>query len=115
MSASVPNIVSNQSATAQTTSHTLSFTPSTSGVYRLNAYYIISHVGGDVWAASFEWTDDHHAWTWAPNSGPGTAALTSQPMTALVRAVAGQPIGLVYTVTGGAPSADLYLVVEDMN
>jgi hypothetical protein len=117
--AKVPAIVSSQSAIAQTTSKTLSFTPTVSGVYRLNAYAVISSVPPtDMYNLQFGWTDDHKTWTWGPNSGPGINGATNwfaQPMSALVRAVSGHTVSLIYTVTGGAPSADLFLSVEDMN
>lgn len=115
MSATVPTIVSNQSALAQTTSKTLSYTPTVAGIYRLSAYAIITNTVGTSWSIKFNWQDDSQAWSWGPNDGPGVTGKTAAPKSVLVRSVANQPISLVYTVTSGTPSADLYLVVEDMN
>jgi len=115
MSATVPVVVSNQSVTGQTTSLTLSYTPTVSGIYRLSAYAVVSYGGGNNGNIKFEWTDDHSAWSWGPNDGPIGASFFAAPKSILVRAVAGQPIGIVYTVTSGTPSADLYLIVEDLN
>lgn len=114
MSAKVPNIVSSQSATTQTTSLTLSFTPTVSGIYRLNAYAVIDFTSGNA-NLTFGWTDSRRSWTWGPNSGPGVGSLFAQPMSAEVFCVSGQPIELIYAVTSGTPSADLYFTVEDMN
>ena len=119
MSASVPTVVSKQSAIGQTTSLTLSYTPTVSGVYRLSAYFIRTQSSGNSGSLHFEWTDDATSWSYAPNSGPGkTVGMNdyfAQPLTMLVRCISGQPISLVYTVNSGTPSVDMYFQIEDMN
>lgn len=113
--ANVPAIVSRQSAANQASSLTLSYTPSVSGMYRLNAYVGGTFVSGASWGITFGWTDDVNTWSWGPGSGPGVTGKFSQPMTALVKAIAGNPISLVFTVNSGTVSGNLYFVVEDMN
>lgn len=115
MSATVPNVVSNQSSLSQTASKTLSYTPTVSGLFRLNAYAVVSFVGGDTFSIKFGWTDGHTTYSWAPNDGPTPVGFFTEPKSILIKATSGNAISFIYTVTAGAPSADLYLVIEDMN
>jgi hypothetical protein len=113
MASTVAEIVSSQSALTQTTSHTLSFTPSVSGLYRINWYADIAFVGGDNWTLLVGWTDAHGV-----NSFSGSAVNIiagghlRQMYSMTVKATSGNAITLAYTITAGTPSADMYLTIE---
>jgi hypothetical protein len=116
-----PTVVASVKLTGQTTTipQTVLFTPTTDGMFRINAYMVTTVPKTDgtkpFWSLALQWTDDAHNWLFVDAVATPAYQITNSniflrtndwPLTFWVRA--GTPIIYAVQSTGGSALGSTY-------